>query len=101
MFKLTAAGPVGSDCTGPYNVSLNDTYSVGDFINDILRQQEWGYIGIYDSKSVFGDPYCEYRGDRLLSNMPAEYLKRKIKRAKASGGWSRMDYLIWLEDSNG
>lgn len=98
MFELTIAGPARSDCTAPYNVLLEDTYNVGDFINDILHQREWGYIGIYDGKSVFGHPYCEYKGDKLLSNMPEEYLNRKIKYAKASGGWSRMDYLIWLED---
>lgn len=98
MFKLIQLRAEGSDCTAPYGVELNDAYTVEEFIHDILLNKgEWGYIGINDGRSVFGDPSCKYSHGELKSSLPPEYLKLKVVSAKASGGWSRMDYLITPE----
>lgn len=102
MFRLIHyAGPY-SDETSSYSVALDKEYTVGEFIDAVLlNKSEWGYIGIYDSKTIFGDPYCEYRCGELLTKLPSEYLKLKIKSATASGGWSRMDYLFVIEVADG
>lgn len=70
-----------------------------EFIKKVLTRKEWGYIGILrkDKKTIFGDPNCEYKNNNLLSFLPDEYLNKIISEVSASGGWSRMDYLIKLE----
>lgn len=102
MFKLVQLKPEGSDCTAPYEVQLNGEYTVEQFINDvILDKREWGRIGIDDGKSIFGDPVCEYKWGQIVSTMEEKFLKMRIVSAKASGGWSNMDYLLTVEPVNG
>lgn len=97
MFKLIhTAGPFG-DCTNNYDVQLDKNYTVGEFVETVLKEEpkEWGYIGIYKKGEIFGDPVCEYRYGKLITKpLPEEFLRRDIKEVKASGGWSRMDYTI-------
>ena len=84
-----------NDCTSAYQVVLDKKYKVHDFIQEVLKQNEWGYIGIYDkSKSIFGSPNCSYRNDKLLCNLPEKYMDEIIEDVTASGGWGRMDYII-------
>jgi len=100
MFKLLQAGREGGDCTAPYDVKLDKEYTVKEFVDAVLtRDSEWGYIGIIyrDAKSVFGDPHCEYSHGELLYNLPEEVLNRKVNYVNAHGGWSRMDYRLYLK----
>lgn len=89
----------GSDCTGPYSVSISKPMTVREFINELLSTYpgEWGYIGIYKYGTIFGDPYCEYWHGKLLYSLPDEYLDRKIEQVDGSGGWSRSDFLLKVE----
>lgn len=98
MFKLYSAGEVRGDCTAPYNVKLDKEYTVNEFINAVLTKNEWGYIGIYCQGTFFGEPKCEYRYDKLLYTLPDNVLNKNVIKVKADGGWSRMDYLLWIED---
>ncbi len=83
------------DCTSAYNVILDKEYKVHDFIQEVLKQNGWGYIGIYDeNKSIFGSPNCSYRNDKLLCNLPEKYMDEIIEDVTASGGGRRMDYII-------
>lgn len=92
----------GSDCTGPYYVRWSKPMTVGEFIDEIITnyQSEWGYIGIYsnDRYATFGDPVCEYSHGQITKPMPDEYLSKQIKEITGSGGWSRSDFLLILED---
>lgn len=99
MFKLHQLRPEGGDCTAPYAVDLGGEYTVREFIRDVLLdKREWGYIGIdIGHNSIFGDPCCEYSHGGLKTSLPAEFLTMKVVSAKASGGWSRMDYLLTTE----
>ena len=95
-FKCTG-GPYG-DCTSDYDVIFEKPYTVSELINEVLQKKEWGYIGIYDGKSVFGNPNCEYRKDKIITeSLPKKYMNKFVKKCKASGGWSRMDYWIYLD----
>lgn len=80
-----------------------------EFIKDVLtKKDEFGYIGVEPicykegKATIFGDPYVEYRYGKLLYDFPEEFLDRKIDiesdQHKASGGYSRMDYLVVLEE---
>lgn len=103
LFRLVASGEVRGDCTAPYHVVLNRVCTVGEFINEVLTKNEWGHIGIDRSsegidRRIFGDPVCNYKKDTLLNCLPDEWLDKTIKSVKADGGWSRMDYLITVEE---
>ena len=99
MFKLIQKRPEGSDCTAPYEVQLNGKYTVESFVNDVLLvKNEWGNIGIDDGRSVFGDPVIQYADGYLKDeHFPESVRNLKVCSARASGGWSRMDYILTVE----
>lgn len=98
MFKLKQAGREGGDCTAPYDVILDKEYTVKEFVETVVsRDGEWGYIGIAAKGSIFGDPHCEYKWGKLLYDLPEEIHNKKVISAKAHGGWSRMDYRLYLK----
>lgn len=104
MFKMNQASPVRGDCTCSYDIILDKDYTIREFIKTVLTEKsnEWGYIGINTdegdfSAKIFGDPRCEYKCGRLLCSLPEEYLDKKINKVNGDGGWSRMDYLIWID----
>lgn len=98
MFKRIQSGRYGSDCTAPYDIVLEKDYTVEEFINAVLCEycDEWGYFGVYDGKSVFGNPECEYSHGSVLNSLPENILQTKILSVDASGGWTRMDYMFHL-----
>lgn len=100
--ELKSAGLVRGDCCAPYDVEMSRECTLEELIDVILTRNEWGYIGQYDPRTVFGYPCVEYHGTQLKpmtwrgSFKESDY-KRKVMSVKADGGWSRMDYLITLE----
>lgn len=99
IFNLTFKGPERGDCTAPYWVELDKKYTVEEFIQTVLtRKDEWGCIRIHQRPPVsrFDYPACNYRYGKLLTNLPKEYLDKTIKFAEADGGWTRMDYVLYL-----
>lgn len=103
MLEFKQRTPIRNDCTAGFSVTLDRPYTVGLFIDEILadRKNEYGYIGIFKPgvAYVFGSPCVRYEYGRLTSDsMPEDILRRVIKEVKADGGWTRMDYIIKLED---
>ena len=99
MFRLIISGPTRSDCTAPYDVVLDRAYTVAEFIETVLQQKdEWGYIIIRQRPPVswFDYPRCEYRCGELLSKLPDLYSDQLVKLAEADGGWTRMDYILYV-----
>lgn len=91
MIKLKQCTQTGGDCTAGYDVFMDRQYVVGEFVNEILlRNGEWGYIHVFGGESV------EYRYGSALSTFSEFYASQLILRAKASGGYSRMDYTLYL-----
>ena len=105
MFKLIQTSDVRGDCTASYDVQLDRVYTVKDFCETILTQRadEWGaiYLMVRSKKLFWQNPSCEYRhGSRTgtaWANVLMRYGDRQITQAKADGGWTRMDYYIWLD----
>lgn len=96
--KFIQTGKTAGDETTPYTVSLNQECSVDEFIAWVLKQNEWGYIGIRNPGHIFGSPKCEYRGVTIVNTeFTEEDLSRMVATVSASGGWSRMDYLLTLK----
>ena len=89
---LKQSGRTGGDCTAPYDVDLSRPCTLQELIKEILARKEWGYIWV---KGVVGVEYT--REGKIRGSIPAESLTRNVKEAKASGGWSRMDYDVLLD----
>lgn len=99
---IQTGGPYG-DATSRYVVELNREFTVEEFINEVLKRDEWGQIRVLNSeirgKQPFGALVVEYRGDQIIGRGIGyrQYLDQKVRSVRASGGWSAMDYTINLE----
>ena len=103
MFELVQMTAIRSDCTAGFNVRLSKPCTVGELVDEILstRTNEWCYIGIFKPgiSYIFGDPNCKYNfGSLVTGPLPDDILSRTIKEVRADGCWSRMDYIIKLEE---
>ena len=100
LFTIVSSHEIGifcGACDYEYSIKLNKICTVKEFIDDVLTNvNEWGYIGINNNFNIFGDPYCAYGDGKLLSDMPSNILNKKVVKATATGGWTRMDYILHL-----
>lgn len=96
-----SGGPLGG--TAPYKVILHEECTVREFVEYVLdTTSDWGYIGIYNPEKgpFFGWPNIEYSCGRLKAGSIVEdfgeFLDRPVSKATAEGGWSRMDYILYV-----
>ena len=97
-----SGGPLGG--TAPYKVILFEKCTVRKFVECVLNtKNEWGYIGIYNPEKgpFFGYPNIEYFYGKLNKARPIieefeEFLDKPVIKAIAYGGWSRMDYILYV-----
>lgn len=92
VIKLEQISETFGDCTALYAVTFTKTYTVREFLQEILTKKEWGSIEVFgedDEPSL-----CKYKQDKLISNLPDDLLDKMIVEASARGGWSCMDYKL-------
>lgn len=95
-----SGGPLGG--TAPYEVILREHCTVREFVEYVLESgKDWGYIGIHNQEKgpFFGYPNIQYSGSRLKSETEGnfvEFLDKPVIKATADGGWSRMDYILYV-----
>lgn len=101
MFTLNQIGPTGGDETAMYEVIFDsmEKRTVGQFISELFESQpgDWGFTEIRDNEQrdqILGS-FSYGQGNRDMSRITDALRERKIKHISASGGWSRMDYLIF------
>lgn len=97
MIKYIKTGGPYGDETSRYDVILDKTYTVKEFIFAILEQckDEWGefVIGEWPSKIK-----CEFNKGRIKANFSdKKYLEMNVKSVTAQGGWTLMNYYIITE----
>lgn len=118
LFTLRICGSERGDCTAPYNVIFRTTNkhpTVNQFLSSIIaHKNEWGEINISPDKSykTKWDLIAKHRREvdtleyrwgewgKDYDLFVKKYGDRKIKSATADGGWSRMDYVLLLEDTD-
>ena len=89
------------DCTSVYDISFdyNEEYTVGEFIGAILSdrgKKEWGYFKI--DSTIYSITYKD--GSFINTDNPIfdeEILSIPVKSVQCNGGWSRMDYYIYIK----
>ena len=96
-----SGGPLGG--TAPYNIVLHKKCTVREFVEYVLNtKDDWGYIGIYNPERnpFFGYPNIQYSCGILKAGSIVEdfgeFLDKPVTKATASGGWSRMDYILYV-----
>ena len=100
--KFIATSRMGSDCTTAYNVMDYTSKTVGEFVDEVLDEHphDWGSISVRGVKRpgalIFGDS-CEYKYGKLLTKIDQDIQKYEIKEVKAAGGWSNMDYIVFVK----
>ena len=105
MFKVTQTSKVRSDETASYSVKMTKcNVSLRDFIEYLLTEikGEWGYVKIQKKGCPwYSSTFCvEYKWGKIISDNIPDDIKGKIVPSEfiADGGWSRMDYIIKLEE---
>lgn len=99
MITLTQCTKTYGDCTAGYTVTMKKQYYVREFIEEVLTRGEWGTIGIFNESQEWfqkGEPYCEYKRNTVLNEMPFEYMDKIVLKATAHGGWSNMDFKLHI-----
>ena len=99
MWKYIPTSETSSDCTQCYDVELDGSYTVEEFIHEVLdkRSDEWGYIRVKEKRNksnLYGLPASENRYGSILTDLPEKYMNEIVKSVKADGGWSAMDYVL-------
>lgn len=90
VFTKKSVGSIGGDCTSRYALSLKKKATVREFIDAIISdKQEWGHISVSDGPGIWFK-----NGEYQMSSNMEKMLNKKVKKASASGGWSRMDYVL-------
>ena len=95
--------PEASDCTASYDVKLKKNMTVKEFIDEVLTRGEWGDIYIYDPDDRHNfyrrrDCNCNYIRNKVKYDFPGDILGKTILSIAGHGGWSRMDYVLTLEE---
>lgn len=106
MFRLIQTSDTRGDCTASYDVQLDKEYTVKEFLETVLTQKadEWGafYLMVRSRKLFWQNPSCEYRHGKKTgttwANILIRYGDRRITKICSDGGWTRMDYYIWLDE---
>ena len=106
MFRLIQTSDTRGDCTASYDVQLDKEYTVKEFLETVLTQKadEWGafYLMVRSRKLFWQNPSCEYRNGKKTgttwANILIRYGDRRITKVCSDGGWTRMDYYIWLDE---
>lgn len=95
VFRKFENGHMAGDCTMPYKVELIGQPTLGGFIAQILEAgDEWGIITVRTEDGSIKDCTTDFKYSSIDTGAIAWAMNRKVLRASASGGWTRMDYVI-------
>lgn len=102
-FKLMSKAGPASDCTSLYYISFYKEYTVAEFIGEVLTKypNEWGNIIIKKQHDMSGAclGHVDYSHGELVGKKDIrmkELLDYKIIHGSAHGGWSAMNYVLFI-----
>ena len=105
LFDFVQTSTVGRDCTCKYKLIFNRTCTVKDFVDNLFnsRSDEWGSIEVRPNIAVGGsidNVSTQYECGILRNSSFTDIYDFIITEATASGGWSRMDYVLYVKPNN-
>lgn len=96
-FDLVDITEMYSDCSTYYDVVFEKNATVKDLLNYVLKNPQHGVFKIVKEITCFPNVIskCEFHYGKITNGqIPTSILNKKIKKARANGGWGRMDYEI-------
>lgn len=95
--RLVKIGEEGIDGIAPYKVKRGRAYTAGELIAEILatRPGGWGSITVWCGSMK---ERVDYRDGKTDGTIPELLGSMTVTGARASGGWSRMDYDITVSE---
>lgn len=94
MIELSQTSHVYEDCTASYEVTMDDEYTVEDFISEVLdKASEWGTIRVHSSNGIHS---VEYSCGEATMQLHKRTAHAYVRRATAHGGWRMMDYDLYI-----
>lgn len=101
-FRLIQTHPAGGDACAPYDVQFDNPYTVGAFVNEVLKKysNEWGDFRLRRKECGYFDTFfaLEYKYGELLDILPTHIANLTIESATSYGGWSAMDYNLIIKE---
>lgn len=93
--KYIQTHAMGSDCTAPYDIvnwQEDGIVTAADFVRYRLSRTngDWGRI------NVVGHGIVNYKKNKLDREMPSEWEKLTVTKMDCAGGYSNMDYRIFV-----
>ena len=93
LLNYTQLHATGGDETAPYEVTTNRGCTLKELIEKIKSGTSFGNMWIYED---YGCYFMSNYENHPIEDFPLALSDKVVKRIKASGGWGRMDYLIWI-----
>lgn len=103
LFEFIQTSLVGGDCTCNYRIKFNIECTVREFLHEIFayRTNEWGTIDVNPNICVNGVPTdtisTYYENCTIQTSFSEDVLNSIITEAVASGGYTRMDYILYVK----
>lgn len=85
--------PTGGDETAPYEVTTNRGCTLRELIEKIKSGTSFGNMWIYED---YGCYFMSNYEKHPIEDFPLALSGKVVKLIRASGGWGRMDYIIWI-----
>lgn len=100
LFKFMCTGGPYGDCSSHYNVEMKQPCTVAQFVAFVNSKGEWGKVYINPKNWLGHDALASFEYNNHGSNKPLAippfFHDMRIARIEAHGGWSNMDYFVYL-----
>lgn len=107
LFNFVDETGVRSDETTEYSIDLKHATTVQGVIDEIFDRQksvrEWGSLYLNNDRlhfginlGHFGTSLYEPQLKDEAAKLPEWLFNAEVIKMKACGGWSRMDYYVWI-----
>lgn len=98
--KQIRIGDWRGDETAPFSIEDYQAQTAADFVNEVLKAEPrgWGRFRVSEDGRCRRTGGIEYRHGELLSPVPERWKNLRIAKVKGDGGWSCMDYYIFIDN---
>lgn len=102
LFKFVCTGGPYGDCMSAYRIEIQQPCTIAQFVEFVNSREEWGAVYINPKNWLGQDALASFEYNNHGSNkplvIPPYFHDMRIARIEAHGGWSAMDYRVYLHE---
>lgn len=102
LFKPVCTGGPYGDCMSAYRIEMRQPCTIAQFVEFVNSKGEWGNVYINPKNWLGQDALASFEYNNHGSNkplvIPPYFHDMRIARIEAHGGWSAMDYRVYLHE---